>query len=266
MRIFYAELEAKMRDALERFHVEETNTMARCNQALVLITSLLEELRASVAARPFESHKDEIHFFKSIKPAFMGQYFFYQQILEMKLNEPVVTGERMHYYLGLLEQTQDFVKANSAFVAYCMSDSTHLDDRYFVRGFIPGTDFLTDRSFSTGYDEKISRVIGNKLFMEYVASAIEGLKSGADDARPGLTWTGSKADLIELIYGLETVGVINKGDADIKEIVRQLEKVFNISIGNVYRQFLDLRLRKKDKTIFLSQMKDRLQERMNDFG
>lgn len=115
-------------------------------------------------------------------------------------------------------------------------------------------------------DELKDSVIAHKLLKEHIISLAETYKSteGALEESP-LTWTGSKADLIELIYGLETVGVINKGGADIKEIARRFENLFNINLGNFYRQFLDIRLRKKEKTCFLNQMKEKLEVRMDDF-
>jgi hypothetical protein len=115
-------------------------------------------------------------------------------------------------------------------------------------------------------DELKESVIANKLLKEHIISLAETYKSSGDSLEESpLTWTGSKADLIELIYGLETVGVINKGGADIKEIARRFESLFNISLGNFYRQFLDIRLRKKEKTTFLNQMKEKLEVRMDDF-
>ena len=171
------------------------------------------------------------------------------------------------YYREELGHLHQFVKDQAEFNQYCFTGSTVLDDRYFVRGFVPLTDFITDRMFSTYYDDKLSQLIANKMLRHYLESSISNheVETGMRLVS-SLTWTGSKADLIELIYGLEAIGALNEGKADIKKIAVTFENMFNISLGNYYRQFLDIRLRKKEKTTFLTEMKQKLEVRINDFN
>lgn len=79
-----------------------------------------------------------------------------------------------------------------------------------------------------------------------------------------MTWTGSKTDLIELIYALYYAGFFNNGNTDIKEIAAYFEQVFNIELGKVYRTFLEIRARKNNRTNCLDTLKEILIRKMRD--
>ncbi|MGC4038720.1 MAG: RteC domain-containing protein [Chitinophagaceae bacterium] len=80
----------------------------------------------------------------------------------------------------------------------------------------------------------------------------------------GLQWTGSKANLIELLYGLQITGVLNQSTATIKDIAGTFEKFFGVELGNVYNTFQEMRLRKKSRLPFLDLMKERLLQKMDE--
>ena len=75
-----------------------------------------------------------------------------------------------------------------------------------------------------------------------------------------LEWTFSKAALTELIYALKATGVFNDGKADLKTIVRYFEKVFSVELGNVSRTHQELLNRKSSQTIFLDELKQKMEE------
>jgi hypothetical protein len=78
-----------------------------------------------------------------------------------------------------------------------------------------------------------------------------------------LTWTGSKIDLVELIYAWEKAGCFNHGHANIKEIAAYLEVVFNIDLGDYYDIFRDMRNR-VSRTAFLDKLIKFLNDRMDE--
>jgi hypothetical protein len=77
-----------------------------------------------------------------------------------------------------------------------------------------------------------------------------------------LFWTGSKTDLIELIYALDSSGSINSGTADIKEVASVCEQIFNIDLGNYYHTFIEIRSRKSNSTKFINSLKASLLKRL----
>lgn len=77
-----------------------------------------------------------------------------------------------------------------------------------------------------------------------------------------LTWTGSKVNLVELIYAWEAAGCFNHGHITIKEIVVYIQVVFNIDLGDYYHTFRDLR-RRVERTSFLDSLITHLSDRMD---
>ena len=77
-------------------------------------------------------------------------------------------------------------------------------------------------------------------------------------------WTGTKRALVELIYALDACGCLHKGTVDIKEIVCYFEYVFDIDLGDFYHTYMELKAKTKDRTGFLSTLKDRLLMRMRE--
>ena len=69
-----------------------------------------------------------------------------------------------------------------------------------------------------------------------------------------LHWTGSKTDLVELIYALKTSGVINNGDYQIKELIGVFSDIFNIELGNFYKTFSEIRNRANNQTKFINKL------------
>jgi len=71
-----------------------------------------------------------------------------------------------------------------------------------------------------------------------------------------INWTGTKTDLIELIYALHSSGAINNGNVEIKDMAILFQEMFNIDLGNYYHSFVEMRTRKINQTKFLDKLKD----------
>src|SRR5690606_33566146 len=72
---------------------------------------------------------------------------------------------------------------------------------------------------------------------------------------PILKWTGAKVDLVELIYALHASTMINNGNVEIKEVANAMEKLFGIKVGDYYRMFLEIRMRKSNQSKLLDTLK-----------
>jgi len=57
-----------------------------------------------------------------------------------------------------------------------------------------------------------------------------------------------------LIYALYHSRVINNGNLEIKELANELQKLFNIELGDFYKIYSEIRLRKKSRTKFLDDL------------
>lgn len=77
-------------------------------------------------------------------------------------------------------------------------------------------------------------------------------------------WTGTKTAAIELGYAIYAAGVLNNGNADIKEIMTYIEASFKIDLGDYYRTYPTIRERKRDRTAFLNSLIEKLLRKMNE--
>lgn len=80
---------------------------------------------------------------------------------------------------------------------------------------------------------------------------------------PALRWTGNAIDLVEMIYGISTMGCINGGKIPLKELAPMLYSFFGVDSKDCYRFYTDIKRRKNDsRTYFLDRMADRLNAKM----
>lgn len=77
-----------------------------------------------------------------------------------------------------------------------------------------------------------------------------------------LPWSYTKVALIELIYALDSLGVIDNKKRRLKDIVRAFEDLFQIDLGNYSDVLMDIRCRKSNPTSFLDELKAALLSRL----
>ena len=251
---------------LELLANDSLDLIETANRALLVIKPVIQELRKFVLAYEFIDIEEEITFFKDIKPLFTSKYYFYNKLLSLKISEPYEPNEPLkEYYTEQLKLLQEVVKENYDFHFYYLSGATYHDCVYFTRGNDNLASIEYDVKFSTGYDLLVAKMLANQLFKEHLLSTMRDLDNDFSKNCPSLNWTGTKASLIELIYSLHGVDAINNGNVDIKQIATLFEGLFNIKLGNWYRHFQEIRLRKNGRTNFIDQMKKNLEERLDDF-
>ncbi|SES78939.1 RteC domain-containing protein [Prevotella sp. kh1p2] len=97
------------------------------------------------------------------------------------------------------------------------------------------------------------------LFQSSVARSVRRNKPSK------LQWTGKAVDLMELVYGLDSLKCINEGNLSLLELSEALCSFFNFQCKDCYRVYSDIKLRKKDsRTYFLDNMSRQLNRRMED--
>jgi hypothetical protein len=266
IKIVSDQLQEALKQQLEVISLENADPIAIASKSLLVIKVCLIELKEFARDYQFSNMTEEIGFFKEIKPIFMSQYYYHEKILSIKLNEPIDGHEeKLRYFYQELKLIQDFKNENCEFHKYCLTNSTHLDDRYFSREGYHNTNPNEDERFSTGCDNTLALLLANQMLRDYLQSAIKKVSSESEDEKILLTWTGPKTYLIELVYALQSAETFNNGKADIKQIASAFEKIFNISLGNYYRVFQEIQQRKKGKSYFLDQLMAKFIQRVNEF-
>ena len=82
--------------------------------------------------------------------------------------------------------------------------------------------------------------------------------SGANKSVIKQDWTGTKTELIELIYALKSANVISFGNSSVVDIAKVFTTSFNIDLGNIYKTYAEIKRRKKTPTKFINTLQQKL--------
>lgn len=265
IKTYCEHLQENLKVQLDTIGFEAPDAISKASKCMVVVSEAINKLKAFVHDYSFRTTEEEINFFKGTKPVLLSQYYYYKNLFSIIINEPFDGSTALHnYYSNQLNKLQQFIKANAEFYRYCLSNSTDLDEKYFIRSGSSLKSPDIDTQFSTGHDNTLARILACQLTKDYLTGLIHNLDKGLGDRSTNLKWTGTKSALIELIYAIHSVDTVNEGRADIKQIADSFESLFNISLGNYYRLFQEIRQRKSSQTTFLDLMKVRFIQRMNE--
>ncbi len=239
--------------------------LVKAENGLKLASRAKKELDDLVIKKGFRSLQDEIHFFKSLKPRVLGHVIFYSVLLACESKRFSFTSAEFD---SLVNNKLDFVKAHyedySEFLIYFNSGSDHLDELYFVRGSVALPVIVSAAiaaEYSTGYDEIAAHIIAFRDLKAHFENP-EGV-SYMETYSTNLEWTASKIALAELLYALKESGSVNLGKIDLIELARTLGGIFHIEMEDIHRKFTEIRSRKKNRCLFLSQLIHDLEAKMD---
>jgi hypothetical protein len=265
LKQFSTELKIRANAEIEAIREEQSDALAKTSQWIVIIEKYTLELKRFVVKYKFKGIEEEIEFFKMIKPDFAALLGYHKKVFQIQLFEAYNSAEaQLKYFRGQLKRLEAFMEKNRDFYQYILSNSDHMDETYFTRNGPHNTAVIDDR-FSTPHEIRLSKILCNRMVKEYLTSAIQKIeKPTSKPTRSNLTWTGSKTDLIELIYALQAAGVFNKKDADVKQIATHFESVFNVSLGNYYRVFQEIKMRKTNSFKLIDSLRIALESKIRD--
>jgi hypothetical protein len=254
------------------------NIIETSRESSTITLKYINRLKKYINNYQFHDIAEEINFFKNIKPKFLAKLIYFQNAYKIQFHLPLGYAEMVkNYYLKELEKINDFFRINREFYSYYRSGATSLDEIYFTRKepdswiLFNSEDYETDFLFTTIYDQKLAKILAFKLVSEFLKSEIKKLEISNKDADEGelekgnqIHWTGPKVALVELLYALQSAGSFNNGTVDLKELANHFQSYFNVDLGNYYRTFQDMRIRKINRTTFLDLLKGRLIQRMDE--
>jgi hypothetical protein len=250
------------------------NGIVSCAEEILMETDLaIRQLKELLRQYQFADWSEEIYFFKMIKPKFVALYIYYSRILSIEASRPYADPEVLKAYYeneraGLLH----FYNEHKEFMAYYRRKSTYLDKKYFVRFRFDFKLKLSpelysyDEEFSTSHDHLVSRILANDLLEEFLAGKINSgeYRGHSAEAANSIEWTAPKVALTEMLYALHLTKCFNGGHADLAEIFRWAEKSMNINLGNYHKTLAELRLRKTDRSKFLSLLQQNFNQYLDD--
>ncbi|MRT17546.1 hypothetical protein F3C99_11330 [Vitellibacter sp. q18] len=229
----------------------------------------IEQLREQVINRGFKSRQDEIRFFKTLKPKLVGTLIAFLNIRKILTHLPIIPTDKIATFYA--EQTAllyAFFQEKHELYYYFLRNHDHLDNVYFTRGYhmfsneINAFPHIIDSHFSTPKDMFFAQFIGNQKTLAFLKECPIRRQETAQPPAHTFKWTGQKVDLVELVYALQASGLINNGNVGIKELALTFQDLFAIEIGDYYRTFLEIRMRKTKPAKLLDTLKTSLQNKI----
>ncbi|MDE3744093.1 RteC domain-containing protein [Maribacter sp. D37] len=246
------------------------------NTAIILCRNQLTNFQSRILNEDFDSITSEIEFFKEIKQIPMNNLIYFSEIRSLELHYPRANKERQEGYLRRrMDKINSFYIHNLDFIEYINTGKTHLDEQYFTRRhldehIITHTKFYyLHPDFNTSHDLQLAKLKAYQRLINYLYSKLNLLENPLELALHKkrslheLQWTATKIALTELVYALYHSGSINNGNVDIKEIAEALSQLFNIDLGDYYRTYSEIRLRKKSRAKFLEKLTYSLSTKMD---
>lgn len=274
----YAQILDRLDVSLEALENDLGDIIKRAEKGIGIARTALKDLRVLIGKESFKDQASEIYFFKCVKPQVLSKLIYYAKLLNIEAKRPRKSKKAQIKYLrNHIEKLQIYFNENLDFYHYYRRGATIFDKHYFLRGkanirLFPNTFyFFIDEEFSTSHDSSVATIMAYDLLIVYLQKEIESLENNGDyliidspHKYPKITWTSQKVNLIELIYALHSTDAINNGTADIKDIAKIVERIFKIDLGDYYRTFLEIRMRKRCRTKFLDLLKENLEKRMKE--
>lgn len=261
-----------MREELERglLKIDQVSTsrISKCSDKVELCQTLTRQLRKLYFKHKPKTLEREIRFFKEVKPRFISELHFQIEVFNYYKNRPKGSLKSKKHHINIcLDKASSFISNHCEFHNYMKLGSTHLDEVYFTnRDFNPklhgGLEYPSDPLFSSPADPTLSCLMAAERYLLFLKHELFSLKNPKLDPSwefmKTLDWNGSKTDLVELVYALHASEAIS---GELKDIMKMLEKAFNIDLGNFYRTYSDIKL-KKNPTTFLDQLKANLADKI----
>jgi hypothetical protein len=204
------------------------------------IEKKLKEIFKWLKKYVFETYQDEIYFFKELKPRMVSKLLFYKELLNLEASLPPSKKNKRKHYEELLSRIHQYVLSNKEFYQYYRSRTTVKDEDFFVRRSykdIVRDDCCLinfDSKLCTSHDFNVATIIANDMFTRHLENKLDEIDANYttkyNPTNNKITWTGTKIEITEMIYGLYYKKMLNGGNIDIKEIARGFSIAFNIDI------------------------------------
>ena len=233
MRNFAEEMLLKIDAEIESIGFNNDITINDALHIVKYIIPLYDQLRKLTVDHIFSCTEEEIYFFKELKPNILGRYLYFNKVYRIESQCPSGSNDVIKEYLNdELGGLTYFFRRNLELYQYYRSKATHLDSHYFVRGHIdfklcPNcVPYDRDPEFSTCYDHKAAQILANDMLCIYLNKKLHGVdkqviiaKSRSFLPEHPFRWTATKIAAVELGYAIYAAGILNNGQADIKEIM-----------------------------------------------
>jgi len=251
----------------------QSNSIEHSQEMIFFLEKKLKEINQWVKTFCFTTEIDEIHFFKELKPSLVSKILYYKYILKIESTLPHGKKGTRKHYIKALNKASQHGKENREFYEYFRCRATYSDTDYFIRR--PYKDIIRNHSMllyfdskiATSHDYEVANLICADMLINYLENKIDEIDNQNGTIHYGqqinYSWSGTKIDLVELIYALKHSKLINNGNTDVKELATHIGKIFNMELDDsIYRIYQDIKVRKTVRTKFLNSLVDNLNQKL----
>ncbi|WP_298938707.1 RteC domain-containing protein [uncultured Dysgonomonas sp.] len=270
MKKFTKELYSKMQSTIQEISNSGVSGFDYYRTCYHEMLEISKKLKSYILNYRFADQQEEIEFFKDVKPKFQSRLMYFNELIQVEIQKPLISEKRMlaKYYRRSSAHYAALASRNQLFLHYMRSNYESGDHLLFVRSnenfdFI-NTDLDLDEKYSTPASTELSKLISYELVIEHLAEKVNELISvkGNDTGfKHKLVWEGPKVGLIEIGYAIHELGAVK---APVAQIMEGLQFLFNTDLGQFYRVFQDMRIRKGSRTLYLDDAIRAINKRMDE--
>lgn len=271
---FSDQIISKLKNDLAVIKFEGDNKLIQFESAFYLVDRALDKIKLFMSHYDFVSEEEEINFFKNQMTYFLKQSVYFSELFNLEsIKPPGPINEIRKFYEKELASIQEYLQENQNLYNYLLLKKENQDRVFFLRSaqvpvYKPNLFWQTlDTRYCTVYTLYCARIMGSLALADYFQNQLAGfpesLKQMPKDNIPILKWTGKKIDLVELIYAIKESNSVNNGNASVVDIAGLISDMFGINLKGFYRTFIEIRSRKKKRTVFLDHCKEKLEDYMN---
>lgn len=266
----------RLKNELGVLKLDGENKLIQFESAFHLVDRAMDEIKLFMDHYEFVSEVEEIQFFKSRMTYFLRESVYFSELFNMESIKPAGSkNEIRKFYERELLSVKEFLQNNQNLYNYLLMKKENQDRVFFLRSaqapvYKPNLFWHTlDTRYCTVYTVYCARIMGTLSLASYIHDQLLVLNDTQDsigeDKNPSLNWTGNKADLVELVYAIKVSNVVDYGNASVVELVTIMSEVFGVELQGYYRTFLEIKSRKKNRTVFLDRCKESLEAYMDSF-
>lgn len=257
---------------LKRIEHDDFLSIDKIHEAIILARLKLSKLKKYTILHDFENQEEEIAFFKTYKGSVLTNLIYFEDLRTLELNSPELSiTSKKEFIIRQEQKVKKFFKKHDSLVQYLSLNLTNLDSLFYTlkplneSWSVCNESYHTDPSFYTNHDLLLAKIQANQKVLGYLKSKYNALENFLKYGTPlhpvqNLQWTGSKTELVELLYGLHSSKVLNNGKIDIKKLSKAFETTFNVDLSDVYKVYSEIKTRQKTPTKFLEEMTLNLRE------
>lgn len=247
---------SRLEDEIRNIELSHSKQFEAFNKIKMFCINVQADMRRKVWTESFTNAQEEIAFFKNIKQIPLSNLIYYSEVRCFEALFPKGNPKAQKKYVQEKIKTLNlFFVDHIDFEKYINLGHTYLDKHYFTRqktyitSYQNHIDYCQDPNFNTSHDRLLGKLLANQRLLYYLLNRLEGLKRGNAEKISDLKWTSSKVSLTEFVYALYHAKVIDNGSADIKQIADAFQRAFNYDLGDFYRTYTEIRLRKNGRTV-----------------